>query len=247
MSTISICIATYNGEKYIFQQLNSILKQINDNDEVIISDDSSTDRTLQIIRHFNDVRIKIYPNNTFYSPILNFENALNKASGDLIFISDQDDIWEDNKIAVISQLLQQYDLVVSDCSIIDSEGRLTNDSFFKIRKSGKGLLKNLYKNSYLGCCMAFNKRILRKAMPFPKSLPMHDMWIGLISELYGKSFFCDATLIKYRRHSDSVTGSSILTGSGFRSTFSKISMIKFRVYLIFYLVVNWLKNRKEIV
>ncbi len=246
MPKISVCIATYNGEKYIYQQLESILKQLKNNDEVIISDDSSTDRTPQIISDFKDDRIKIYPNNTFYSPIFNFENALNKASGDLIFLSDQDDIWEGNKVELISQLLQKYDLVVSDCSIIDGEGKVTVDSFFKIRKSGKGLFKNLYKNTYLGCCMAFNQKILKKAMPFPKSLPMHDMWIGLVCDLYGKSFFCDAKLIKYRRHSGNATAAGKITESGLSSSFSKIVMIKIRLYLMTSLITNWLRNRKAI-
>ena len=89
---ISVCMATYNGEKYIEEQLKSILSQLGENDEVIVSDDSSTDNTLAIVESFNDVRIKIFPNNKFHSPIFNFENALKQATGDYIFLSDQDDV-----------------------------------------------------------------------------------------------------------------------------------------------------------
>ena len=102
---ISVCIATYNGEKYIREQLDSILPQLGLDDEVIISDDSSTDNTLKIIEEYNDCRIKIFSNNKFYSPILNFENALKKAQGDFIFLSDQDDIWKSNKVEVVMKYL----------------------------------------------------------------------------------------------------------------------------------------------
>jgi glycosyltransferase involved in cell wall biosynthesis len=90
----SVCLATHNGAKYIAVQLESILKQLSENDEVIISDESSTDRTLDIIKNFKDKRIKVYEHNGLYSPILNFENALKKASGDIIFLSDQGGITE---------------------------------------------------------------------------------------------------------------------------------------------------------
>ncbi|MDE5758415.1 MAG: glycosyltransferase, partial [Allobaculum sp.] len=90
---ISVCIATYNGERYIETQIRSILDQLNEDDEIIISDDSSTDRTLDIIRSLNDSRIKLFAGNKFHSRTFNFENALKQATGDFIFLSDQDDIW----------------------------------------------------------------------------------------------------------------------------------------------------------
>lgn len=234
MPDISVCIATYNGDKYIYQQLASILKQLKENDEIIISDDSSTDKTLQIINDFNDRRIKVYPDNKFYSSIFNFENALKKATGEMIFLSDQDDIWEDNKVERICKLLKKYDLVVSDCITIDEEGRVTNDSFFKIRNSGKGILKNLYKNTYLGCCMAFNQKILKKALPFPKYIPMHDIWVGIVSELYGESYFCNEKLIKYRRHLNNVTPSLVI------SSYGLIKQILFRMKLLYSILTNWI-------
>lgn len=97
-------MTTYNGEKYISVQLDSILKQLSENDEVIISDDSSTDRTVDVIKNFKDKRIKLYEDNHFHSPIFNFENALEKASGDIIFLSDQDDVWLDNKVKIMTGL-----------------------------------------------------------------------------------------------------------------------------------------------
>ena len=205
MNKISVCIATYNGEKYICQQLRSILGQIGESDEIIISDDSSSDRTVEIIKTFDDKRIRLLENNRFHNPAYNFENTLEKATGDIIFLSDQDDIWLENKVKIMTGLLQKYELVVSDCIVINENEDILQESFFKIRGSKKGLLNNFLKNSYMGCCMAFNRRILDIALPFPDNLPMHDMWIGMIGELYGKTYFCDQKLVKYRRHEHSVS------------------------------------------
>ncbi len=198
-------MATYNGERYICDQLESILRQLDKDDEVIISDDASIDKTVDFIESFNDKRIKLLRNDTFRSPVKNFENALRHSTGDIIFLSDQDDIWQENKVKVMSQILNKYDLVVSDCKVINGNGTVVNDSFFEMRKSRKGLLKNIYKNSFLGCCMAFNRRILDKSLPFPSNIPMHDMWIGLIAELFGRTYFIEDKLIYYRRHSSNAT------------------------------------------
>lgn len=193
-------MATYNGEKYIEQQLDSILNQLSDNDEVIISDDSSVDNTVKIIKQFGDKRIKLFENNKSRSPVYNFENALRNVTGDIIFLSDQDDIWVKNKVHKMTMLLDKYNVVVSDCVIVNENNEIIHDSFFKLRNSRAGLLKNIYKNSYLGCCMAFDSKILKAALPFPNKLHMHDMWIGAVAELFGKTFFCEEKLLKYRRH-----------------------------------------------
>lgn len=196
---VSVCIATYNGEKYIHQQLDSILKQLREDDEIIISDDSSTDRTLEIIQSFNDKRIHVFPNNQFYSPIFNFENAIKHAQGDYIFLSDQDDIWMDNKVEKMMDVLQHFVLVVSDCYVVDKDCCIIHNSFFK-EKPTTGILKNLIKNNYLGCCMAFRKELLSKALPFPKRIAMHDIWLGLCGALFYDTAFIPDRLIMYRRH-----------------------------------------------
>jgi glycosyltransferase involved in cell wall biosynthesis len=196
---ISVCMATYNGEPYIKDQLSSIVPQLGPKDELIISDDNSTDNTIDIIKNFKDPRIKLFRNN-FGSPIFNFEFALGMCEGDFIFLSDQDDLWEPDKVKTVSELLKKYDLVVTDCRVIDYQGAVTHDSFYDLRGSGKGLLKNFCKNSYLGCCMAMKRQIVKKSLPFPKRIPMHDIWIGMIGELFGSTFFCSQKLVKYRRH-----------------------------------------------
>ncbi|EXY58193.1 glycosyltransferase, partial [Bacteroides fragilis] len=97
---ISVCIATYNGEKFIVEQLKTILSQLTDFDEIIISDDHSSDCTLSLIRSFRDPRIKIYLNENDKGYTSNFENALKKATGEIIFIADQDDIWKKDKVDI---------------------------------------------------------------------------------------------------------------------------------------------------
>jgi glycosyltransferase involved in cell wall biosynthesis len=231
----SVCMATYNGEKYIYAQLESILKQLSENDEVIISDDSSTDKTVDIIRNFNDKRIKLYEHDSVHSPVLNFENALKKASGDIIFLSDQDDIWLDNKVEVVMKLLHSYVLVVSDCVVVNEAGEVIADSFFKLRGAGPGFFNNLIKSSFIGCCMAFNRNIMTKALPFPQNIPMHDMWIGLIGELFGETYFCREQLVKYRRHSSNL---SPMSGE---NTYSVAEKLKFRLNLLYHIIRRYTK------
>ncbi len=237
---ITVCIATYNGQKYIATQLESILKQLSVNDEVVISDDSSTDRTVDIIKEFNDKRIRLYEHNRFHNPVFNFENALKKTSGDIIFLSDQDDIWLDNKVKVIVKLLHSYDLVVSDCILIDEDESILNDSYFELRGSGSGFIHNLYKNSYLGCCMALKRNILEKALPFPKTIPMHDMWIGMVGQLFGKTYFCKEKLVKYRRHRDN------LSPTLRKNTNSIANKFKFRLILLYHIIRKYIKCKNPI-
>lgn len=223
---ISVCIATYNGEKYIKQQLNSVLPQLTENDEIIISDDLSSDTTLEIIKSIDDNRIKIYSGIKFDSLIQNFENALLKSTGDIIFLCDQDDFWEENKVSHMLKALGSNDLVISDCTIVDSQLNILLPSFFEVNGSRKGILKNIIKNSYIGCCMAFNRKVLNYALPFPKLIPMHDIWIGLVAEKVGNVTFLNEKLLKYRRHGDNVSLSSEKSNNSF------LIKIKYRMQII---------------
>lgn len=193
-------MALYNGSEYVEEQLKSILIQLSDADEIIISDDGSTDDSLKIVQGLDDDRIRLIKNESTNNLILNFENALKHARGKYLFLSDQDDVWEPHKIHTMLMYLEDYDLVVCDCSVINRNGIIINDSYFKLRGSGTGLIKNLIKNRYVGCCMAFNRFVLNKSLPFPKTIPMHDWWIGMVAEAFGKPFFCGKPLVKYRRH-----------------------------------------------
>jgi glycosyltransferase involved in cell wall biosynthesis len=201
---ISVCLASCNGEKFIFEQIKSIVSQLEEIDELIISDDSSTDKTLSIIENFKDNRIRIFSGNKFYNPVYNFENALKQTTGEVIVLSDQDDIWLANKLSVIRQRFQKKPAeiytIVLDGQIIDEHGSVIKESIFEVMSSGKGIIKNLYKNTYMGCCMVFSRELLKVLLPFPKKIPMHDSWIGLLSEFYGVVEFVPEKTIQYRRH-----------------------------------------------
>lgn len=228
---ISVCMATYNGEKYLKEQLVSILKQIGPCDEIIISDDLSKDKTIEIVKGFNDKRIKIFFNtNKGYTN--NFQNSIKNASGDLIFLADQDDVWVDDKIQIMSDLLKKYDFVVSNAQMVNKDLESIGTTYFQIRGGGKsGFLNNLIKLKYIGCCMAFRKTILKKAFPFPKNTTLcsHDLWIALISEFYFSTFVIQEPLLLYRRH-----GENVSTHISSTSLFLKI---QFRIYS-FYKVLS---------
>lgn len=198
---VSVAMATYNGEKYIKQQLETILNNLKENDEVIISDDNSTDGTINIIKELNDKRIKIYE-----GPCLgvkqNFANAIRFCEGDYIFLADQDDIWAKGKVEKIVKYFEELnaDVIQHDCNIVNSKLEEILPSYFEFRKCKNGIIKNIAKGSYLGCCMAFKKELKEYILPIPNNVDMHDQWIGLIGEIKGKFLFVSDKLIKYRRH-----------------------------------------------
>lgn len=241
MKSISVCIPTYNGEKYIKEQLESILKQLSDTDEIIISDDRSTDNTLAIISALNDPRVKVITHekvaikgNKVERNIglvsSNLQNALKNAKGDVIYLSDQDDIWAEGRV---SKTLPYFNdgnkkakAVVCDCTVISNDRKIIKKSYFSCIKAHDSILNTIYKNPYLGCCMCFNRELLNKIFPFPKYNIGHDLWIGLIAKLYGTVVFVDESLVLYRRHDMTVST------SGAESTTSLLFKLKYRVTVI---------------
>jgi len=224
---VSVVIATYNGEKFIKDQITSILKQLDNNAEIIVSDNGSTDRTIEIIKSFNDERI-ILAHCHEKGVVSNFENALNKTTGDIIFLSDQDDVWLENKVQVVKEYLKKYHLIMTDCKIVDENLNVLHESFYGIKKAGKGLVKNLISNTYHGCSMAFKKELLKLSLPFPKKIPMHDMWIGFVAELFFSAYFIPDKLLLHRRH---YTNTSTSTN---KSNYNLYKKIQFRLQLLRY-------------
>lgn len=223
---ISVAMAVYNGEKYIKEQILSILKQLHCSDELVISYDKSTDDTYRIISDLavRNNRIKIFSGPSL-GIIKNFENALRHCKNDYIFLSDQDDIWLDDKICSVIKTFKSTsaDVILHDCMVIDEKKKIISSSFFKLRHCRRGFLLNVIRNSYIGCCMAVKRDFLMKVLPFPENIPMHDQWIGLVAEKKGSVAFLDKQLIKYRRHSNNASNLH----------HAKLSeMIMFRVNLI---------------
>ena len=203
---ISVCIATYNGAQFVRQQLESILPQLTPSDEVIVSDDGSTDDTLRIIRSLADPRIKVVHHQSTGHSATNFEHALQHAKGDYIFLSDQDDCWCPNKVEDMMRSLRSHACVVSDCYIADKDLHITHESFYATSGTHFTKWQNLLlRNGYLGCCMAFRREVLQKSLPFPKRAPMHDIWIGNIAAMYFDVVFIPEKLIYYRRHGHNAT------------------------------------------
>lgn len=229
---ISVCMATYNGGKYIKEQLHSILKQLGPEDEVIISDDGSIDDTKKNIKEFNDLRIVLLDNQLEKGYTRNFENAINHAKGSIIFLSDQDDVWHDDKVKIMLKELEIFDFVVSDAIISNSNLIRTQGSHFKLHKVKAGFLVNWIKTRYIGACMAFNKKILERALPFPQNqqLCAHDYWLTVVAEAFYKVKIIHIPLLKYRRHSSNAS-----TG-GEKSSNTLLFKIKVRFYTLTQLI-----------
>lgn len=203
---ISVCMATYNGERYIKEQLQSVLAQIGEDDEVVVSDDGSTDGTPDIISAFNDRRIKVAKGPRLHSPTRNFENALAMAKGDIIFLADQDDVWAEDKVRVCMEALTTADCVVSDAWVTDNRLNVTQPSLYAMMRISRSRLGSLLcRNGYTGCCMAFRRCVLNDALPFPKDIPMHDIWIGNVAAFFHTVKFIDDRLVMFRRHDNAAS------------------------------------------
>jgi glycosyltransferase involved in cell wall biosynthesis len=215
---ITVCIPTFNGAKYIREQMESILVSPLVK-EILVADDGSADDTVAIVESCKDTRIKIFEG-PGAGVVNNYEFLLGKATGRYVFLADQDDVWFPNKVAVLVERLHKADLVVCDCAITDAELNVVYPSFFALRKSRSGIVKNMFRNSYLGCCIAFKRDLLKHALPFPPNLPMHDWWLGMIAEVFGRVEFVDQPLMLYRRHGKNASQTTESSSSGYKKRIS---------------------------
>ncbi|WP_394188559.1 glycosyltransferase [Paenisporosarcina quisquiliarum] len=215
---VSVAMATYNGQDFLIEQIDSIINQLGAQDELVISDDGSTDNTIEIINHYlKDDRVKLYKNPD-RGVIKNFENAINKTQNEIIILSDQDDVWLPNKVKYIKNEFNdnKSKLIVTSAKRVNSDlEEFEIDSIYN-RSWQKGVIRNFVKNTYIGCCMAFDRTLLDKILPFPSNIPMHDVWIGLLAELNEIEIkYIEEPLILYRRHGNTATNNH-------RSKFKKI-------------------------
>lgn len=239
-------MASHNGEKYIGEQIASIIEQLSQDDELIISDDGSTDNTIQIIKSFNDSRIKLihlkqdpsfskHSHSSFYYASANFINALKHVKGDFIFLSDQDDIWNHDKIKICLEELKEADIIKHNYSIANKLGIIEKKYVYnKSKYNSLDIYKSIKYLPFRGCCIAFNRKVLNKCFPFPKKCLQHDSWIALIAQINGFKFkFVDIDLIWHRKHNNNV--------SELKSPNSLIYKIKYRLILIFQLMNHQIK------
>lgn len=204
-------MAAFQGMPYIVHQLDSILIQLHPEDEIVISDNGSTDGTFEYLQEAaqKDYRIRLFSLLSPKGVIPNVQNALTKCRGDIIYLCDQDDIWKSNKVETVSRFFAAEPKLLAlqgDAELIDADGNRTDPSFFAIRNCGSGVIRNFFKNTWQGCSMVFRRSLLELVLPFPEKIPMHDMWIGILAELAGEVIFLPEVLISYRRHAENQTG-----------------------------------------
>ena len=210
MPRVSVAMAVFNGEKYLQQQLDSILTQLGRQDEIVISDDGSDDDTITMIKAYMEKDPRIYlirgPGKGIKQ---NIANAIAHTSGTFIFLADQDDVWMPGKVQRVLETFgeERCHLVVHDCIVTGADlKKIIYPSYFSYRGYGAGRLRNIWKNKYIGCCMAFHKSLVPYILPIPDDIQMHDQWIGFLNDKHrGGSIFLKEPLLYYRRHNDCVS------------------------------------------
>ncbi len=206
---VSVALAYYNGGRFINEQISSILPQLANSDEFIISIDEAGDGSGAVLRRLaqEDSRIRLIEGPK-KGVVKNFENAISHCGGDLIFLSDQDDIWKDGKVAKVKRAFQKSgcSAILHNGEIIDENGKKTGGkTIYDLRGSGGGVTQNFVKRSDIGSCMAFKKELLPIILPIPDAMYMHDFWIGAAAEYCGGTGWLREPLIYYRRHGKNTT------------------------------------------
>ena len=204
---VSIVVATYNGEKYIEEQIDSLLKLTYPNLEIIVSDDRSSDNTFSILKKYGN-RINLFRNSGKRGLLNNFINALKKCHGEFVALCDQDDIWAPNKIQLLLEHIDNFDIVHGGVTFIDSEGLYHSDgsmhSAYEIDKTQYFLFDDYIKeNQLLGCTSLMRKSFLDNFISIPDSVLYHDWWFVLNAIKKGHGIvFVDKEVVKYRQHGD---------------------------------------------
>ena len=197
-------MATYNGERFVVEQMRSILAQLGPSDEVVVADDASTDRTVALIGALADPRVILMQQPTNRGVIPTFEAALRRVRGRFVFLADQDDLWLPGKVQTLMQALQARPsalLALSDARVIDESGQVVHGSFMDLRGGFRpGLGANLVRNRYLGCTMLLRRELLHRALPIPGAVPMHDIWLGWMAATVAQVVYVPQPLMLYRRH-----------------------------------------------
>ena len=206
--SFSVAMAAFNGEKYIAEQIESILPQLRESDELVVSINPSTDRTKDIVEWYRnkDHRIQISICNT-PGVLANFENAIRQCKNEIIFLSDQDDVWAKEKVE--KQLKKFGDAsiggVCHGCKYIDGEGYLMEIQPEQGLNREIKFWEILKKNPVQGSTLAFRKELTNYFLPFPKDIPMHDSWIGLWICSKSELIYMNDPLLLYRQHEGTVT------------------------------------------
>lgn len=212
--TVSVCLAAYNGAAFIAAQLQSILDQLEGDDEVIVVDDGSMDNTLEIVSGFDDPRIRIFPNVQNIGVNATFARAIALATKEFVFLSDQDDIWTPGRKELMLAAFRdpRVDVVAGNYRLIDREGAplpgslapdlSAVDSHAPIRN-----LVRIFKGqqNYYGCAMAFRRAIRDRILPYPAAMECHDIWIGMIGIVNGSMAHLEPPVLLHRVHGNNAS------------------------------------------
>lgn len=207
--TVSVAMAVYNGEAYLREQIDSIINQLESDDELIISYNKGTDDSLTIITEYQKVDDRITIVECGENGVIsNFENAIRHCKKDIIFLSDQDDVWIEDKINKILSYFNNSEIgCVTHKATLVNENLEPIDNHSSVSKKIISIrpLNIIIKNQVQGCCMAFRKEYVKYILPIPRKMPMHDSWIGLRISQRSKVILIPDELILYRQHDNNVT------------------------------------------
>lgn len=210
---ISVCMATYNGEKFVEQQLRSILSQMSKEDEIIIVDDASTDNTLMLITNFADPRIRVFNNQFNHGHVFAFGRALSLAKNEYVFMSDQDDIWIPGRVKFLKDKIIETNcfLITSSFGCINSEGNEVDCNIkFLQTKDSKHYLKNIIGifigiKNYFGCAMVCKNSFLEIVLPIPNFVESHDLWIAIAANLFSSNWHLEHKTLLRRFHGNNAS------------------------------------------
>lgn len=221
-SSVLIMMASYNGEKYIYQQIESILQQTYQNILLVIQDDNSTDNTIEIIKNFQkaDKRVILWNNDEKHGPYENFHALINKCKKlrpfDYYMFSDHDDIWNNNKVEFLVKILEKKKcdkpiMAYADMCIIDENNNVTKNSvnaIFNLKYNNKW--STLYNHVIYGCNAIMNKELFALVPPVCVNdeichILCHDNYYGKFAAFFGELLYINVPLMKYRRYSSNVT------------------------------------------
>jgi len=206
-SLVSVALATYNGEKYLKEQLDSIYAQTYKNIEVVVTDDGSADGTVEILEQYAQSHgLRYYVNEKNLGFVKNFEKAISLCSGEYIALSDQDDVWESNKLELLLENIGTNLLIHSDCMIIDERSRLLASSWKNKMGYDIGIEKLFFSNIVTGCTVLFDSKLKDMAYPFPPGLSYHDWWLALCAAKANGIAYAPLCLTRYRQHEAQDTG-----------------------------------------
>lgn len=229
VSKISVVMAAYNGDKFIGEQINSLLKFLGAEDELIVSDDASTDSTKEVVESIGDERVILLPIGRRLGYQKNFEKAISYSSGEFIFFADQDDICLPERFEKSILELKSFGCVIGDAVLVDEFLCKTNESFFDLRKCKKiSALRIFIRPVAIGATMACTRKFLQSALPFPAGVP-HDQWLSLVAAARGNLSVVRTPFILYRRHASVAS----VTGTNKKRSFISIVLSRLRLFFAF--------------